>query len=80
MWWEKMVPIESPSRMAAAVTSAISLAHTTDVDLGDVHLRLDRLDVDGDRRLGHPGERAAQHPQQLVAVRPDGVGLDHERR
>ena len=28
MWWEKMVPIESPSRMATEVTSAISWAHT----------------------------------------------------
>ena len=78
MWCEKMVPIESPRPQGRGGHVGHLLRPHGNVDVGQVHLRLDRLDVHGDGGLGHPGERTAQYPQQLVPVGPDGIGLEDE--
>ena len=53
--------------------------HLGRVDFGRLQLGLDRLHVDGDRGLSHPGQRTAQHPQQLVTVGSHRIGPEDER-
>ena len=50
-----------------------------EIRVGRVHRGLDGLDVEGDRRLGHTGERVAEHPEELVGLRAHRLELQGHR-